>query len=208
MVEDALKLLESNNYDIVLMDIQMPGMDGIKITQEIRKRELITKQHITIIAMTAYALEGDMKRFISIGMDEYISKPFDMKSLFEIIDKVSYEDYYQSIPYSNFRIDDKGNYIITANPNEDIKDENSLIMEQLDLHIVKLNSLLEVNNLVQIDTEAHEIKLLSNKIGLETLKTIAFKIQLASRKCDIVQIQNLALNLNNEFQRLKKLMII
>jgi len=206
--KDALKLLGSNKHDLIFMDIQMSEIDGIQTTQEIRKRELITNQHITIIAMTAYALQGDRNRFLSMGMDEYISKPFDMKSLFEIIDKVSCEDYYHSIPYSNFRIDDKGNYITPPNTNGDIKGEDFIIMKQLDLYIVKLNSLLEVSNLVQIDKEAYEIKLLSNKIGAETLKTIAFKIQLASRKCDIVKIQHLTLNLNTEFQRLKKLMII
>ena len=205
--EDALKLIESNKYDVVLMDIQMSGMDGIKTTQEIRKRELTTDEHIIIIALTAYALQGDRDRFLSMGMDEYISKPFEMEQLFEIIDKVTNKNYFETIPYNNFKVNQDGDFMVMPDVNITVKYEELREIKQFKLSVDKLNTLLELGDVHLIEAEAHEIKILSNKVGAESLKTIAFKIELAARKCDLVKIQRLVIELNDEFERLKKLMI-
>ena len=81
----AIEELEKKDYDIVFMDIQMPGMDGFEVTREIRLKEG-TEKHSTIIAMTAHAMSGDRERCINAGMDDYISKPIDPQKL---LDKIS-----------------------------------------------------------------------------------------------------------------------
>jgi len=86
--KEALDILNKKEFDIVFMDIQMPEMDGIQATELIRSKEASTGNHIPIIAVTAYALKGDKEKFLSAGMDEYISKPIDIKELFEVIDKI------------------------------------------------------------------------------------------------------------------------
>lgn len=87
--KEVLDILNNKKFDIIFLDIQMPEMDGIQTTKLIRKKEEATKTHVPIIALTAYALKGDKERFLSAGMDEYISKPINIKELFEVIDKIT-----------------------------------------------------------------------------------------------------------------------
>ena len=79
--EEALAKLENDHYDLVLMDVQMPVLDGFEATARIRKREKETGQHIPIIAVTAHAVKGDRERCLAAGMDEYVSKPIRTSAL-------------------------------------------------------------------------------------------------------------------------------
>src|ERR1700722_788620 len=84
----ALATLNTKEFDVVLMDVQMPEMDGFEATAAIRERERSTGTHIPIIAMTAHALKGDEDRCLSTGMDAYLSKPIRTIELFATIEKV------------------------------------------------------------------------------------------------------------------------
>jgi CheY-like chemotaxis protein len=77
---EVLKSLELQAYDVILMDIQMPEMDGLDVTRCIRERKEIREQPC-IIAMTAYALEGDKQECLNAGMNEYLSKPIQLEEL-------------------------------------------------------------------------------------------------------------------------------
>jgi CheY-like chemotaxis protein len=82
---EALAALERDSFDVVLMDVQMPEMDGFEATAEIRKREKATGKHVPIIAMTAYTMKGDRERCLTAGMDSYVSKPIRPDELFREI---------------------------------------------------------------------------------------------------------------------------
>lgn len=81
----ALEAIEKDEFDMVLMDVQMPEMDGFAATREIRKREQSSNQHIPIVAMTAHAMKGDRESCLEAGMDEYLSKPIRASDLEEKI---------------------------------------------------------------------------------------------------------------------------
>ena len=78
---EAVEAVATTNYDLILMDCQMPIQDGFAATAAIRKAEIETGNHVPIIAMTARALEGDRQMCISVGMDDYITKPVDPRQL-------------------------------------------------------------------------------------------------------------------------------
>ncbi len=85
---EALAALEKEIFDVVLMDIQMPEMDGFEATATIRESEKSTGKHIPIIALTAHALKSDQERCLSAGMDAYISKPIRTNELFTTIERL------------------------------------------------------------------------------------------------------------------------
>ena len=85
--EKVLKALEERKFDAVLMDIQMPIMDGYQTTSIIREREKESGNHVPIIGITAFAMESDRQKCFEIGMDDYLSKPFDKDDFYDIIEK-------------------------------------------------------------------------------------------------------------------------
>jgi CheY-like chemotaxis protein len=86
---EALDALEREAFDLVLMDVQMPEMDGFSATAAIRAKERETGKHVPIIAMTAHAMRGDRERCVDAGMDDYLAKPIHSKTLYEKVEAIA-----------------------------------------------------------------------------------------------------------------------
>ena len=86
--EEAVEKYSAEHFDLILMDVQMPKLDGFEATRKIRKMEEISSSRIPIIAMTAHAMKGDKEKCLESGMDYYITKPVDSKELIELIQKI------------------------------------------------------------------------------------------------------------------------
>ena len=84
----VIDFLEKEDFDLILMDVQMPEMDGFEATRLIRKQEGDTLRHIPIVAMTAHAMIGDKGRCLDAGMDSYVSKPLRSKELLALIESL------------------------------------------------------------------------------------------------------------------------
>jgi PAS domain S-box-containing protein len=84
----ALEALKKESYDLVLMDIQMPEMNGWEATKAIREYEKLTGEHIPIVAMTAHAMKGDEERCAAAGMDDYLTKPIRIPELLAVVDEI------------------------------------------------------------------------------------------------------------------------
>jgi two-component system, sensor histidine kinase and response regulator len=85
----ALSALASDQFDVVLMDVQMPDMDGVEVTAAIREREKSTGRHIPVIAMTAHTMKGDRESFLAAGMDAYVPKPINPQELYATVEAFS-----------------------------------------------------------------------------------------------------------------------
>jgi PAS domain S-box-containing protein len=86
--KEALDALQRQHFDLVLMDVQMPEMDGFEATKAIRLTEMQSGRHVPIIAMTAHAMKGDRERCLETGMDGYVAKPIQSEELTKVIDRL------------------------------------------------------------------------------------------------------------------------
>ena len=86
---EALEALDRQAFDLVLMDVQMPEMDGLQATAAIRKGEVVSGKHIPIIAMTAHAMVRDKEYCLKAGMDDYITKPIRLEQLLDVLERYS-----------------------------------------------------------------------------------------------------------------------
>jgi PAS domain S-box-containing protein len=84
---EAVDALKRERFDLVLMDVQMPEMDGLEATAAIRRMEQATGQHVRIVAMTAHAMSGDRENCLAAGMDGYLSKPIDQRTLYDVVEQ-------------------------------------------------------------------------------------------------------------------------
>lgn len=85
---EVLEFLNEEDFDLVLMDIQMPEKSGIEAANEIRNLTDLKKRNIPIIALTANSLKGEEKKYIAAGMDDFLTKPFKVHDLYEVIERV------------------------------------------------------------------------------------------------------------------------
>jgi CheY-like chemotaxis protein len=85
----AVRAHAAGRFDAILMDVQMPEMNGFEATAQIREREKRTGEHVPIVALTAHAIQGDRDRCLEAGMDEYLSKPLNAAALAQMMEKVT-----------------------------------------------------------------------------------------------------------------------
>jgi CheY-like chemotaxis protein len=201
---EALKIFAEKKYDMILMDIQMPIMDGIEATKSIREREGGTS-HIPIIALTAHALKGDRERFLSIGMDGYISKPVQMEELFQTLDRVLAQDEETLEIKTDSVKDGRWERNLFDEYRKDVtKEEQVHILEQIENYIIEVETVIRIKELSQIESIARKIRDLANEIEMDDIKNLAFKIQLYSRRGDLEGAINYALQMVDEFKSIKK----
>ncbi|PKN40485.1 MAG: hybrid sensor histidine kinase/response regulator, partial [Deltaproteobacteria bacterium HGW-Deltaproteobacteria-18] len=87
--QEALEMHEMNDFDLILMDVSMPVMDGIEACQRIRGSGNSRKRDVPIIALTAYAMAGDKEKFLAAGMSDYIAKPVQVEELKKALARVA-----------------------------------------------------------------------------------------------------------------------
>lgn len=200
---EAIEMHEKNVYDIILMDIQMPVMDGIEAAKQIRAKE--TNKHTPIIAITAYALKGDREKFLSQGMDEYVPKPIKVEELLYVIDKcVSMDKQMEDLSDISICIDESGEIALKSKEFQHLDKKELFILKELSIIIESLDDAINRNEVESIEALAHNIKSLSYEVGIEELKTIAFKIELDARRGNFNEAIKKAQQVDHIFEVFKK----
>lgn len=196
--QEALDLYNANEYDLILMDVQMPVMNGVEAMKKIRLIEGHEK-HTLIVAITAHALKGDKDKFLSFGMDEYLSKPIRMKELFDCIDNGLMKLRATSFNIESIDSDEDGNIAYKKSDQQNNAEDNILQITQLQDRIKKLKKIIKIGDLAVIEKAGNEIKRLSGELDLIRLKDIAFQIELASRRSNLEAIDEYFIQLSKEF---------
>ena len=179
---EAVALYEQDKYDVILMDIQMPKMNGVQAMHKIRKKETLGK-HTPIIALTAYALNGDRERFLSLGMDDYITKPIQMNELFYTLDKITNTKHDEdTILYDKVLHEENKDSLFTSRKIWYTNSEITSKVKDISKYINEFSAAIDDRDLICIEALADHIKTLSNEIDAMEIKDLAFKVQLAARR--------------------------
>lgn len=185
---EAVSLANSQNYDIIFMDCQMPDMDGYRATELIRQQELSNKTIRTpIIALTANALSGDREKCLAVGMDDYVSKPFSQDQLVTILTKwLITEQQSENTASATQSAHDNSNYqaldqstldsinTLQSDGDESVLDQIiNIYLDDAPKQLEKLKQAVTENNSTIIYNVAHSLKSSSSTLGaVELSKTL------------------------------------
>jgi PAS domain S-box-containing protein len=198
---EALKALETLPYDLVLMDVQMPEMDGFEATRQIRNyKSTGFNSRIPIIAMTAHAMQGDREDCLQAGMNDYVTKPVSPLALAEALDKWLPKEEItadsilkpdeESPPVSNFKsgppVFDKAGMMARLMDDEDLaRIVVEGFLEDIPRQITTLKGYIETGDAAGTERQAHSIKGASANVGGELLQKVASRMEKAAKDGDL-----------------------
>ena len=223
----ALEALQSIYYDLVLMDVQMPEMDGLETTRAVRAEGSgALNRAVPIIAMTAHAMQGDRKICLDAGMDDYIAKPMTPETLSELLEKwlarldpAARTD--KALPTTApSRSPDPG---LRADAEAGVFDETILLermmgdrrlarviagafLEDVPKQIEALRGYLDAGDAKGAHRQAHTIKGSAATVGGEALTKLAFGLEQAGKAGDLETVKTAFGELQDQFELLKKAM--
>ena len=219
IVSNGLQVIDQmrkQNFDIIFMDVQMPEMDGFETTRFIRLKLNPEKRPI-IIAMTAFALEGDKEKCIEAGMDDYISKPFLIEEIAEKIRKWSEgKNIPTDKPSPEKQMNTATKQIINATALNRLKEMTgdvditflrkvlSMFIEQGEQQMEEIKAALAANQIQELGSQAHKLKGSALNIGAEELAETCRQMEMKGRENDGSGMKELVEKLIRDFESAKK----
>jgi PAS domain S-box-containing protein len=210
---EAVGALEKNTYDVVLMDVQMPEMDGFEATAAIRQSGKPWKK-VPILAMTAHAMQGDREKCLQAGMDDYLTKPIQPKALVEAIHKWTSikEKEVSKEPVMSEQV--KTQSLINLNEalercGGDKEFLGEMLSEFLDFSKTQLENIvhaIETQDAQVLTREAHSIKGASANLGAEAISKVALELELCGKEQHLDNAKNLLEQLTSQIHQLDEFM--
>ena len=217
---EALKALESLPYDLVLMDVQMPEMDGIEATRAVRDPQSHVLNHqVTIVAMTANAMQGDREKCLKAGMNDYLTKPIERPALVAVLEKWlkpngEEEHAVASEPEERVAISNDEKELVVfdraafMNRMEDDADLARTVvdgfLEDMPGQITQLKNHLAVGDACLVEQQAHKIKGASAVVAGEALRAVAWAMEQAGKAGDLNAVGSRVSDLDEQFNALKE----
>jgi len=212
---EALRLLAQKRYDAVLMDVQMPDLDGYETTAIIRDPESeVLDHHVPIIAMTAHALSGDREKCLKAGMDDYVSKPFKIQELLSALSRNSKRTAFQEESPVK-KTEEDGQALPPVFDREGLLerlagDEDMLLqvvetfLQDAERLVADLTATAQAPDAESLSKAAHALKGAAGSTGAMRLMHIAKQIEEPARKGQIQEAAKLAASLPEELDRFRK----
>ncbi len=195
--KEALELFKSASFDLILMDIQMPVMGGVEATQEIREAERNTGGHTPIIAITAHTMAGDAEKYLSAGMDGYVSKPIRVSFLRAEIDRLARPGHgntsglaqkeEKSVPHGNFDLNEL--LARVENDRELMRDLLSIFKQEFPLHLQALRLAVDSFDAEKVASEAHSLKGMLSNLAAGTSAAAAARLEQLGRNREVSEFQ-------------------
>jgi signal transduction histidine kinase/DNA-binding response OmpR family regulator len=209
-VEDgrqAMEALERNRFDLVLMDVQMPRMDGLEATAAIRALEQERGGHVPIIALTAHAMKGDRERCLAAGMDDYVAKPLQSRELYAAIERVRggdenhWEREGRSTTDSDPVIDHELLMESSCGDPALAADLIRMYLDQSPIRIAELQSALDSNDRGAMERAAHQLRGSLGTIGASHVVEVATRLEELSRSAALEALADALAELEREMTR-------
>jgi PAS domain S-box-containing protein len=201
---EVLKSLETIPYDLVLMDVQMPVMDGLEATQRIREaRSAVPNHGIPIIAMTAHAMQGDREKCLDAGMNDYLPKPVTPQALVEVLEKWLPKE----VAHRPSLVFDRAALLERLMGDEEVA--GTIVdgfLRDIPRQIQALREFLDAANAPGAERQAHTIKGASANVGGEALRAVAHEMEKAGKAGDLAAIKARMADLEAQFEALKDAM--
>jgi PAS domain S-box-containing protein len=190
--EEAVAAVQANDYDIVLMDVQMPVLDGIQATSRIRALPP-PKCAVPIIAVTAHAMAGAREQYLSSGMDGYLSKPLDLDALLDTL--AGYAGTDAPAPAAEREADLDSEVLAALErhlPRDRIAELLEMFTEQIDANLTAIESAVAAGDLVAVRREAHTLAGCSGNVGAARLSRLARELSEAGRTGEAARVDDLS----------------
>jgi len=210
---EAIHALEMTPYDLVLMDVQMPEMDGLEATRRIRNPASSVRDHqVPVLAITAHALKGDREQCLAAGMDDYVSKPVQPQELADVVEKwMAYalrdEATSPGPPATPPRgsVVDRTRLVERLDGDERLCDELlGIFIEDFPVQLSQLKDAFERDDAATIVRRGHAIKGEAANVESRVLRNLAHEIEKAARRNALDSVRPLLAQLETAFARLKE----